>query len=168
MTRRALRWYGASPLHLAALAVSFVVAAYAASRLVPADPRGVVLWFVGAVVAHDLVLFPAYTVADRLLQRGLRPRRRPAAPHDAATVNHIRIPALLSALLLLIWFPLIFGLPGAYQGITGYSTAPYLTRWLTITAALFAASAVVYGIRSRRRRRLTRLWLWRGIGRGSA
>ena len=57
---RFTRLYGASPLHLAGLLASLVVAGYAAVRLLGARPAAVLLWFVGAAVLHDLVLGPLY------------------------------------------------------------------------------------------------------------
>ena len=66
--------------------------------------------------------------------------------------NHVRAPALISGLLLLIYFPLILG-PGdaAYFSATGHHPSGYLRNWLLITAALFAGSGVVYLIRVWRR-----------------
>jgi len=99
------RRYGSSPLHLLALIACFALSAYAALQVSgnPAVVR-IGLWFLGAVIAHDLVLFPLYALADRCLT-GLR-GRRPATP-ARGTVNYLRVPALLSGLLLLVFFPLI-------------------------------------------------------------
>ena len=111
-------------------ALTLVVAGYAAVQI--ADLRNaftILLWFAGAIVLHDLVLYPAYTLADRALQRA------PLNP------NVIRIPALLSGLLFLVWFPLILERePALYRSVTGVEPPDYLGRWLLITAALFAAS----------------------------
>ncbi|MET9677813.1 hypothetical protein ABZY68_32690 [Streptomyces sp. NPDC006482] len=59
------RRYGASPLHLLLVLASFALAAYAGVRLLTGDTLGVTLWFVGAVLLHDLVLLPCYAVTDR-------------------------------------------------------------------------------------------------------
>ena len=57
-------------------------------------------------------------------------------------VNHIRAPALISGLLLLVYFPLILGPAGPeYLNATGHPLHGYLRNWLLITAALFLGSA---------------------------
>lgn len=141
------RHYGARPLHLLALLACFALAGYAASAIVFAGLwLGVLVWLVGSAIAHDLLLFPLYAIADRSLhvRRDGRERARPRVPW----VNQVRVPAAISGLLLLIWFPLIFGLPGAeYTRSVGQSTAPYLGNWLLATGALFGLSAVIYALR---------------------
>src|SRR5215472_3250438 len=97
--RRLLRWYGANPLHLLALLGCFALAGYAAARLVPSRPLGIAAWFLGAVVGHDLLLVPLYTLADRSAAAVVRHRaaRLPALPW----INYLRVPAALSGLLSL-------------------------------------------------------------------
>jgi len=145
--RRLLRWYGAGPLHLLALLAGFAVAGYAAARLVPSAPLGIVIWFLGAVIGHDLLLFPLYTLADRSAAAVLRHRaaRWPALPW----INYLRVPAALSGLLFLLWFPLILRLRTRYQASTTLSPDPYLWHWLAVTGALFLLSAVALALRIR-------------------
>ncbi|MER5215219.1 hypothetical protein ABT063_32910 [Streptomyces sp. NPDC002838] len=132
-----------SPLQLLLLICSFALAAYAGVRLLEGDWFGVALWFVGAALLHDLVLLPVYGTLDRALVRAAGPRRE--------GVGYVRVPAALSGLLLLVWFPLISGrVAGRYAGVTGMSTDGYLTRWLLLTAALFGGSAVLLVLRLRR------------------
>ena len=139
--------YGAGGWHLAGLLACFAVAGYAALRWLD-EPTAVRLgvWFVGALLLHDALLFPLYSLGDRVIRRATgvgaaRTRRVPL-------VNHVRVPFLLSGLLLLLWFPLIFNKPeAAYTSATGLGTEPYLGRWLLVTAVLFAASALVYVVR---------------------
>ncbi|NJQ01652.1 hypothetical protein [Streptomyces zingiberis] len=147
---------------------SFALTAYAGVRLLDRDAAGVVLWLVGAAVLHDLVLLPLYAAADRAL-RTLAGRRRPRRPGPEAgpeagpgpaghradpaggagaeprtaggRVNHIRVPALFSGLLLLVWWPLITGPPDCYTAATGLDGEGFGRRWLLVTAALFAVSA---------------------------
>lgn len=134
--------YGSTPLHLIALVASLALTAYAALRIAEYDsaPK-IALWLVGAALMHDLVLYPLYTLLG-LLAGGNRPRR---------AVNYIRVPALLSGLLLLMFVPLVCSLsPGTYEAATGLRPEPYLERWLGITAALFVASGLLYALRARR------------------
>ncbi|MFE5804748.1 hypothetical protein [Streptomyces sp. NPDC056491] len=133
------RWYGASPLHLLLLLASFVLACYAGVRLLKGDAPGVALWFVGAALLHDLVLLPLYAVADRAAQR--------LAPGGGPAINHLRVPAFLSGLLLLVWWPLILRRVGHYTAATALPADVFLGRWLLITAGLFIASAAVLLLR---------------------
>lgn len=156
------RWYGARPLHLLALLAAFALAGYAVQAVVGAGQwRGFAIWFIAAVIGHDLLLFPLYSLADLSLRR-LLPRRASGthgapvwtdvpAPMAPPVLNYIRIPAGLSALLLAVWFPLILRLSSAaYFRASGLSTAPYLWRWLAVTGVLFGASAVCYALGMRR------------------
>ncbi|MER7847888.1 hypothetical protein ABTZ03_28545 [Kitasatospora sp. NPDC096077] len=145
------RWYGAGPLHLLALLASLALTGYAVQRLVVDRPLAVAIWFVGAAVAHDLVLLPLYSIAD-LSARSVLRRRAPARTAGVGWINHLRVPVFLSGLLLLVWFPLILDLSVPYAGATGLSEGVYLGRWLAITGVLFGLSAVVLAIRIRRAR----------------
>ncbi|GAA0901197.1 hypothetical protein [Streptomyces thermoalcalitolerans] len=133
-----------SPLQILLLACSFALTAYAGVRLLAGDWFGVALWFVGAALLHDLVLLPLYTVADRAVVRGLDAARR------REWTLYVRVPAALSGLLLLVWFPLISGMvERRYRLVTGMSTDVFLARWLLITAALFGGSALLLVLRLR-------------------
>ncbi|WP_055549562.1 hypothetical protein [Streptomyces sp. NBRC 110028] len=134
------RRYGDSPSHLLLLLCSFALTGYAGVRLLRGDWFGIVLWFVGAAVLHDLVLLPLYGLADRTLR---------AALPTPVSRNHVRVPAFVSALLLLVWFPLIAGTQvSRYERATGLSADGFRLRWLLITAGLFAASALWLGVRA--------------------
>jgi hypothetical protein len=134
-----------SPLQLLLLACSFTLTAYAGVRLLEGDWFEIALWFVGAAVLHDLVLVPLYGAADRVLVRGFE------AAGDRRWVSYVRVPAALSLLLLLVWFPLISGrVADRYTSGTGLSADGFLARWLLITAVLFGGSAVVFVLRRRR------------------
>jgi hypothetical protein len=145
--RRLLRHYGAGPLHLLALLGSFAFAGYVVDRVTTVnDPVGIGIWFAATLVAHDLFLFPLYSLADRSL--GLRARRHPERLPRVPWINHVRMPVVVSAVLLLVSFPLVFRIDASdYRSATGLNPDPYLARWLLITAALFAASAVLYAVR---------------------
>lgn len=146
--KRITEWYGAGPLHLLVMLASFAIAGYAAMRWVTFDPAKVLVWFVGSIIAHDLILFPIYALADRSLLSVVR-HRRGDADLQRPWINHVRVPVLLSGLLLLVSFPLVFRLSNAYQDATGRQPDFYLGRWLAISAALFLGSAVVYAVRLR-------------------
>ncbi len=143
-------WYGANPLHLLALIGCFALAGYAADRLIADRPLAVIVWFVGAAIGHDLVLLPLYQLADAPLDRIGR-RESPAV--SAPWINYVRIPAGLSGLLFLVWFPSILRLSDIYGITTHLSSSGYLSRWLATTGALFLLSALAYAIRLRRRNR---------------
>lgn len=134
-----------SPFRLALLGASFALAGYAGVRLLADDWFAVAVWFVGAAVVHDLVLLPLYAVADRSVVRGLG-----AAGHRGRAM-YVRVPAALSGLLLLVWFPLISGrAERRYRLGTGLPPDGFLARWLLITAVLFGASALLLALRLRR------------------
>ncbi len=134
-----------SPFHILILACSFALAAYAGVRLLSGDWLGVALWVAGAALLHDLVLLPLYALADRAVARGL------GAAGRREWAMYVRVPAALSALLLLVWFPLISGtVAGHYRSATGQSADGFLARWLLITAVLFGGSALLLARRLRR------------------
>jgi hypothetical protein len=136
--------YGAGPGHLAVMLACFALAAYAGALLL-GDPSllTILVWFVGAAVVHDLVLFPLYSLADRGLVRvSGRPRGR------VPVVNHIRVPALAAGLTLVMFLPGIIRQGGpTHLAATGLDQQPYLGRWLWLVAGFFAVSAAVYAIR---------------------
>lgn len=144
--RAVARRYGASPLHLAGVVACVAVAGYAAVRLLGTRPAAVAVWFVAAAVLHDLLLAPLYLLLDR------SGRRRGAFP---AWWNHVRVPAALSLLLLLVWFPEITRRSSTYPVVTALDASGYLGRWLAVSGALFALSALAFGagrLRAARRR----------------
>jgi hypothetical protein len=139
--------YGDGPLHLIAVVASLAIAGYAFLEIAdrPA-PISFALFFAGAVVVHDLIAFPIYSALDRVAGRAAA--RLAVGP---GAVNYVRVPALLSAFSLIVWFPLILGLDtAAYESAAGRTPADYLGRWLGLTAVLFVGSGVVYAIRRRR------------------
>jgi len=91
MVTRFRTFYGAHPLHLLAVLAGFALLGYIVSVAGPAalwNPsvwwQSILVWFLGAVVLHDLVLFPLYALADRAHTagvHGLRRRRRHHREH---------------------------------------------------------------------------------------
>jgi len=59
------------------------------------------------------------------------------------------MPTLAAGLLLLMFFPGIIkqGAP-AYHNATGLTQAPFLTRWLLISAAFYLTSALLYVVKA--------------------
>src|ERR1700735_5142538 len=141
------RWYGANPLHLLVMLGCVMLNGYAAGRLLQAKPVGVLIWFTGAVVGHDLILLPLYVLADgsAITVFRHRPPKLPTVPW----INYLRVPTALSGLLLLIWFPLIFRLPTRFPATTTLPLDPYLWHWLAVTGALFLLSATALALRLR-------------------
>ena len=57
--------YGANPAHLLTMLSGFALLGYTLVTITPS--ASIAVWFVAAVVAHDFVLYPLYTLADRAL-----------------------------------------------------------------------------------------------------
>ena len=157
MRRRSLisgfrRRYGASPLHLASHLVALTIAAFAFDRIFSSgDAKGVLVWFLGFVTAHDLIFLPAYSGLDRL-GRALLARVPGRRNSEIPIINHLRAPTLISALLLLIYSPLISGRDDhVYFALSGHHPEGYLRNWLLITVALFLGSGAIYALRRVRR-----------------
>ena len=145
------RWYGANPLHLLTMIGCILLADYAAVGLLKVKPVGVLIWFGGAVVGHDLVLLPLYVLADKSVMAVFR--HRPPKLPTLPWINYLRVPTALSGMLLLIWFPLIFRIPSHFPRTTDLSLNPYQGNWLAVTGVLFLLSAVVFALRLRPGRR---------------
>ena len=143
--------YGAQPLHLLAVAASLLLSGYGLLRIteLPAPGR-ILIWIVAAALLHDLVALPLYSLLLRIAH-GAADRAIGSRAAMVLALNHVRIPAGLSLLLLLVYFPLILRIaPEDYTATTGQSLDPYLGRWLLISAGLFLASALIYAVRLRR------------------
>lgn len=146
--------YGSHPLHLLTMSAGFALLGYVVVTAKPSTlwkPEGawwqsMAVWLAAAFIAHDLVLFPIYSLADRIL--GSPAARRHRRPPRVPIRNHLRAPVMGSGLLLLIFFPDIIrqGAP-LYLEDTGLTQQPFLGRWLLLTAAMFATSALVYATR---------------------
>jgi hypothetical protein len=75
-------------------------------------------------------------------------RRHPQRLPHVPWINHLRVPVFLSAIWLMVSFPLVLRLtPGAYHRATGLTPDVYLGRWLGLVGAAFAASALLYAFR---------------------
>jgi hypothetical protein len=150
------RFYGSHPLHLLTMVAGFALLAYITFTFKPAtlwDPQAwwqsIAVWLGAAIVLHDLVLFPLYALADRLLASATRPRRRRRRGQLLVPArNYVRVPTLGAALSLLMFFPGISMQESAtYVAATGQTQQAFLGRWLLLTAAMFTGSAVLYAVR---------------------
>jgi hypothetical protein len=146
-----MRWfrkhYGAGPLHLLSMLACLAFAGYVATRIL-AGPEAIriLVWFAGAAVAHDLILWPLYAVADRGAALAARhhPDRLPKVPW----INHLRVPAVLSAVMLAVSFPLVFRWSEpTYHAASGLTETVFLGRWLLLSGAAFGVSALLYAWR---------------------
>jgi hypothetical protein len=149
------RRYGASPLHLLAHLVGFAIVAFVLDRLFSGgDVKELLVWYLGFAIAHDLVFVPAYTGLDRLFRATVA-----GLPLSAQTrvpvINHVRAPVVISALLLIIYFPLISGRnDGWFIDLSGHNLTHYGRNWLLISAVLFLGSGLIYTARVIRARGL--------------
>jgi hypothetical protein len=133
--------YGASPLHLLAHLAALALAAWALLQALQLGGwERIVLWLAGAIVLHDMLLWPAYTTLDRLARRA-----RPAG-----WANYVRVPVGVSALLLLAFFPVICGKgERTYMRVSGETWDGSAARWLLVCALLFVGAGALYLVRSR-------------------
>lgn len=148
MSRTAFRrLYGDSPVHLLAVAfcvalVALVIASIGLPNLWNSEHRlqSIAVWFIGAALIHDLVLFPLYALVDRALIVSLGER-----------VNYIRVPALGAGLSLLLFFPGILRQGSqTYRAATGTTQEPFALRWVLLVVAMFVVSGLVYAVQSLR------------------
>jgi nitric oxide reductase large subunit len=123
--------------HLALIAIAAWLLAQMFRITVAPRPLNLALWLALGAVAVDLLLLPLYSGADALI------RRLPAP-----LINHVRFPVAISAVLLLVWFPLILQRqPSGYVNALGRQPPDYLGRGLAVTAGLFVLSALVLAVR---------------------
>lgn len=142
------RRYGASPLHLAGHLIVFAIAAFAIDRIAStASLAKLIALYVGLVIAHDLVFVPTYSILDRVTRAALA---RLPAPGSAGVprINHVRVPAFVSGVLLIIYAPLISGkAANGYFLSSDHYPEGYLRNWLLISAGLFLGSGLIYALR---------------------
>jgi hypothetical protein len=149
------RLYGDHVLHLIVLVAALALGAYTISVLGVDqlfNPRvwwqSIAVWFAVAVIGHDLILFPLYALAERLLPKGRR-RADADTTRRVPIVNYLRLPTLATGLTFAMFLPGIIE-QGAftYTAATGLTQEPYLSRWLLLVAGFYLTSAVCYLVRS--------------------
>ena len=135
------RLYGATPAHLLAHLILLPITAWAILTVLDfRAASNVVTWLIASVILHDLVLLPLYSGVDFAARTAFK-----------GAVNYVRVPAGLSLLALLVFWSTIRGKgAGTYARVSGETWDGNATRWLLITAALFAVSGALYLLRRRR------------------
>ncbi|BBZ26067.1 hypothetical protein MMAD_03620 [Mycolicibacterium madagascariense] len=148
------RLYGDHVLHLLVLVAALALGAYTISVLgIDAlfNPavwwQSIAVWFAVAVIGHDLILFPLYALAERLLPKGRRDD--PGEQRRVPVTNYLRMPTLATGLTFFLFLPGIIE-QGAftYHAATGLTQQPFLGRWLLLVAGFYLVSAVCYAVRS--------------------
>ncbi len=123
--------------HIALIAATAWLLAQMFHVRVAPQPLNLGLWLLLGALVHDLLLLPIYSGADALVRRLPRP-----------LINHVRFPLAISAVLLLVWFPLILNRqPANFVNALGREPPDYLGRWLAVTGGLFVLSALLYAVR---------------------
>lgn len=157
---RIARAYGAHPAHLLLMVACFALIGYlvaVAGISTFWDPQvwwqSILVWFLGAVIVHDLILFPLYATADRSLVAALSlghsgaatpPGGRPSVP----VLNYVRIPAMATALVTVLFLPgIIEQGKNSYLHATGQTQAPFALRWLLLCVAFFLLGALAFAAR---------------------
>ena len=153
-------FYGDNQLHLLGTVAAWALAGYVVTVLGPQalwNPfvwwQSIAVWFLAAIIAHDLVLFPLYALADRSVTAALaavRGRRKVPSPRipRASPLNYLRVPTLAAGLSLLLFFPGIIQQGQlSYVAATGQDQQPFFGRWLLLVAAVYGLSALAYAAR---------------------
>jgi hypothetical protein len=141
--RRSLSAVGVAA-HVAVIAI----AAFAISRtleVASTDGLNFVIWLVAGAILHDVVLLPLYSLVDLVSRLAMsdHPLRRIHA------ANHVRFPAAISLVVLLVYAPTILDRnPGTFERLSGrpQATDP-LEAWLWITLGLFVVSGAALALR---------------------
>jgi hypothetical protein len=153
----ARQMYGDKILHFIVLVAALALAGYTVSVLGVKNLfnptvwwQSIAVWFAVAVIGHDLLLFPLYALAERLLptqrhplpEGGQQARRN---PRRVPVVNYIRMPTMATVLTLLLFYPGIMR-QGAYTytAATGLTQEPFRDRWLLLVAGFYLTSAGCY------------------------
>ena len=154
------RLYGDSPLHLLALIACLLIAGAAIAGWFDSFPGPTTVkileWFLAAIVAHDLVLLPLYSLLDRIAFGAIGGQRRAApSPERVPGFVYLRVPAMLSGLLGLVFFPEILRLgDSTFFVASGFHQRVFLARYLLTCAALFALAGLAYAVSLARGRAL--------------
>ena len=101
------RLYGASPLHLLAVLASFAIAGYGFFMIFKSPaPESTLLFFGLAIVAHDMIAFPLYSTLNLVAGRTAAAAEPEAvAATGVPAINYLRVPFIISAICLVMFFP---------------------------------------------------------------
>lgn len=146
------RLWGAGPLHLLGHAALIAITAAALTvmfrEVFAPRPWNLVLWLLGGAVLHDAVFLPAYSAVNVAAARLLGRRGAATTAPRVPLLNYVRVPIVISGVLLLTYAPRIFaGQPQNFERALGHPPPDYLARWLLVTGVVFAASALAYAVR---------------------
>lgn len=141
--------YGRSPIHLLGVIFCYSLVTYAAIKLFSTVSLWIALAFPAGIALHDFLLFPMYRKANHALSKYQLKRERQGKT-TVLWINHVRVPVVISFLLLLCYFPIILRLANERPLYTGLSQDTYLYRWLLVTVALAAGSALAFYFRKRK------------------
>lgn len=142
--------YGCNPIHLLGVIFCYSLVTYSGIKLFSNVSIWIALAFPLGIALHDFVLFPLYRKANHALTNYQLKRERQGKT-SLLWINHVRVPVVISFLLLLSYFPIILRLASDRPLYTGLSQDPYLYRWLLVSAALAAGSALAYFLRKRQK-----------------
>jgi hypothetical protein len=140
--RRWRRLYGGPIWTLPVLLGCLALTGYVADKVIngPMASR-IIVWFAAAALLHDFVLFPAYSLIDRVMSAIHARSRIERNP----VVNYVRVPAALSLLMLLIYLPTILGRGvDTFHAASGLGRTDMFLRWLLLSLSFFGASGAVY------------------------
>ena len=149
------RLYGDHLLHLIVLLGALALGAHTISVLgfdQLFNPQvwwqSIAVWFAVAVIGHDLILFPLYALAERLLAKECR-QAEVVDPRRVPLTNYLRIPTLATCLTFALFLPGIIR-QGAftYTAATGLTQEPFLARWLLLVAGFYLVSAICYVVKT--------------------
>ncbi|WP_209020823.1 hypothetical protein [Nocardioides sp. 1609] len=156
------RSYGAGPAHLLLLLAGLALAVHTVRTIgldALWDPevwwQSIAVWFIGAAVVHDLVLYPTIAAADTVIARattrrragtGTRGRRRHAGRRiPVPAVNYVRVPLMACALVTVLFLPgIIRHGADTYQRATGQTQDPFLLRWALLCSAIVLLGLAAY------------------------
>ena len=148
MIRHFKKAYGGSPLHLLGHLTLVVIAAVVLWQMfgakVAPQPWNLVFWLAGGLVLHDFVFLPLYSVFNRAIQVPLMTK---FGTLRVQPLNYLRVPFVLSAVLMIVFFPRILDRqPQNFENALGHPPPDYFIRWVWVTVALFAVAALLYAV----------------------
>lgn len=114
--------------------------------------KEILLWFAIGIIAHNLIVWRADGIADRMALRA-QARSLDRQPALVSWINDVRVPTLVSWTAVGDLPPLSFELSDTYyQRVTGFSESCCFISRLVVTGTPFSGSALACVIRLARGR----------------